>query len=77
MRHLLDLLFPILMLIGRVFRLLGILLLGVVSFLGDNILSWSSKLLEFVIREFHTPLMSVTLVCCDNVNVIYLTTREC
>ncbi|GKD27249.1 ribonuclease H-like domain-containing protein [Tanacetum coccineum] len=71
--------------------------LGYCVFLGNNVLSWSSKRqptlsrssaeaeyrgvsnavaetcwLCNLLREFHTPLSSATLVYCDNVSVVYL-----
>ncbi|GKE37780.1 ribonuclease H-like domain-containing protein, partial [Tanacetum coccineum] len=70
---------------------------GYCVFLGNNLLSWSSKRqptlsrssaeaeyrgvanvvaetcwLRNLLRELHTPLTSVTLVYCDNVNAVYL-----
>ncbi|GJT13850.1 ribonuclease H-like domain-containing protein, partial [Tanacetum coccineum] len=71
---------------------------GYCVFLGDNLLSWSSKRqhtlsrssveaeyrgvsnavaetawLRNLLRELHTPLLSATLVYCDNVSAVYLT----
>ncbi|GKG30352.1 ribonuclease H-like domain-containing protein, partial [Tanacetum coccineum] len=66
-------------------------------FLGDNLLTWSSKRqdtlsrssaeaeyygvvnavaetawIRNLLREFHTPLFTETLVYCDNVSVVYM-----
>ncbi|PWA62706.1 ribonuclease H-like domain-containing protein [Artemisia annua] len=71
--------------------------LGYCAFLGDNLLSWSSKRqhtisrssaeseyrgvanvvaetawLHNLLRELHSPLISATLVYCDNVSAIYM-----
>ncbi|GKD92218.1 ribonuclease H-like domain-containing protein [Tanacetum coccineum] len=70
---------------------------GYCIFLGDNLLSWSSKRqhmisrssaeseyrgvanvivekawLRNLLRELHSPLMTATLVYCDNLNVVYM-----
>nr|GEZ74073.1 ribonuclease H-like domain-containing protein [Tanacetum cinerariifolium] len=70
---------------------------GYCVFLGNNLLSWSSKrqptlsrssaeaeyrgVADVVaetcwLRNFHTPLSSVTLVYCDNVSVVYLSSNS-
>ncbi|GJT81605.1 ribonuclease H-like domain-containing protein [Tanacetum coccineum] len=38
-------------------------------FLGNNLVSWN------LLRELHTPLSSATLVYCDNVNAVYLSSN--
>ncbi|GKF23866.1 ribonuclease H-like domain-containing protein, partial [Tanacetum coccineum] len=43
---------------------------GYCVFLGNNLLSWSSKR-----RELHTPLSTATLVYCDNVSAVYLSSN--
>ncbi|GJX13073.1 ribonuclease H-like domain-containing protein [Tanacetum coccineum] len=88
------------MLIGWVALLPGALHLVIVSFLGDNLLSWSAKQqhtlsrssaeaeyrdvanvvaettwLRNLLRELHTPLLSDTLVYCDNVRVLHVPSR--
>ncbi|GJU56584.1 ribonuclease H-like domain-containing protein [Tanacetum coccineum] len=42
---------------------------GYCVFLGDNLLSWSAK------RQLHAPLSTATIVYCDNVSVVYLSTN--
>ncbi|GJR64832.1 ribonuclease H-like domain-containing protein [Tanacetum coccineum] len=74
--------------------------LGYCVFLGNNLLSWSSKRqqtlsrssteaeyhgvanvvaetcwLRNLLRELHTPLPSTTLIYCDNVSVVYLSSN--
>ncbi|GJV31127.1 ribonuclease H-like domain-containing protein [Tanacetum coccineum] len=45
-------------------------------FLGDNLLSWSAKRQIWnLLLELHTPLSTATLVYCDNVSAVYLTTN--
>ncbi|GJS94008.1 ribonuclease H-like domain-containing protein [Tanacetum coccineum] len=52
---------------------------GYCVFLGDNLLSWSAKRQTAWIRnlllELHTPLFTATLVYCDNVSAVYLSTN--
>ncbi|GKA07840.1 ribonuclease H-like domain-containing protein [Tanacetum coccineum] len=52
---------------------------GYCVFLGDNLLSWSAKRHTAWIRnlllELHTPLFTATLVYCDNVSAVYLSTN--
>ncbi|GJY73291.1 ribonuclease H-like domain-containing protein [Tanacetum coccineum] len=74
---------------------------GYCVFLGNNLLSWSSKRqptlsrssveagyrgvanvvaetawLHNLLRELHTPLLTATLVYCDNVSVVYLSANR-
>ncbi|GKC24517.1 ribonuclease H-like domain-containing protein [Tanacetum coccineum] len=64
---------------------------GYCVFLGNNLLSWSSKRqftlsrssaavaetcwLRNLLRELHTPLATATLVYCDNVSAVYLSSN--
>ncbi|GKC22939.1 ribonuclease H-like domain-containing protein, partial [Tanacetum coccineum] len=48
-------------------------LLGI---LGDNLLSWSAKRhIRNLLLELHAPLRTATLVYCDDVSVVYLSTK--